>query len=152
MPCAIVSPCHIPYDAPRNVVRDIKLGYPRFVRRRSGALGVGFIRHGKVGTLAATELGLDDVPFLERPMKTQLIYAIPPSIYPIPGYLPDTVRATGFIFPPEGWEREVIAPTRCKTSSRALSCASHCRLVGIRWERLETMKTPPVSYEHATAP
>ena len=112
VPCAIVSPCHIPYDAPRDVVRDIKLGYPGLYDAEVEHWTWVLFDTTRWAHWRVTELGLDEVPFLERRMKTQLIYAIPASVYPIPGYLPDTVRATGFVFPPEGWEREVIVPTR----------------------------------------
>lgn len=136
VPCAIVSPCHIPYDAPRNVVRDIKLGYPGLYDAEVEHWAWVLFDTARWAHWRVTELGLDDVPFLERPMKTQLIYAIPPSIYPIPGYLPDTVRATGFFFPPEGWEREVIVPTRMQNFFQG---SVVCIALSTCWDKMGTL-------------
>jgi FkbM family methyltransferase len=136
VPCAIVSPCHIPYDAPRNVVRDIKQGYPGLYDAEVEHWAWVLFDTTRWAHWRVTELGLDDVPFLERPMKTQLIYAIPPSIYPIPGYLPDTVRATGFFFPPEGWEREVIVPTRMQNFFQG---SVVCIALSTCWDKMGTL-------------
>lgn len=136
VPCAIVSPCHIPYDAPRNVVRDIKLGYPGLYDAEVEHWAWVLFDTTRWAHWRVTELGLDEVPFLERRMKTQLIYAIPPSIYPIPGYLPDTVRATGFFFPPEGWEREVIVPTRMQDFFEGPVV---CIALSTSWDKMGTL-------------
>ena len=138
VPCAIVSPCYIPYDAPRHVVRDIKLGYPGLFDAEVEHWAWVLFDTERWAHWRVTQLCLDEVPFLERRMKTQLIYTIAPSIYPIPGYLPDSVRATGFVFPPEGWEREVIMPTRMQDF---FGGSVVCIALSTCWDKMKTLGT-----------
>ena len=57
--------------------------------------------------MARERLHLDEVPFLTRRRKTPLIYAISPTMCPVPGYWPESARMTGFFFPPADWEHRI---------------------------------------------
>ena len=104
IPCAIVSPCIVPYTAPSSVIERLKRGMPGLCDAEVEHWAWPLFDTKRWGRWRRERLHLDEVPFLTRQRKTPFIYAISSTVYPAPGYWPESVRMTGFFFPPADWE------------------------------------------------
>mmetsp|Transcript_7608 Transcript_7608/g.19376 ORF Transcript_7608/g.19376 Transcript_7608/m.19376 type:complete len:806 (-) Transcript_7608:109-2526(-) len=140
-PCAVVSPCVVPYTPPSSFAKRFKRAYPGlydFLSNREDGKPASWreVEHWlwpvfteRWGRWRSERLHLNEVPFLScmtdaaqhlgggtpttRP--TPLIYGCSPSITQVPGYWPDTVHVCGFWFPPDDWEHDVHVPQHLMT-------------------------------------
>lgn len=131
IPCAIVSPCVVPYTAPSSVMKRLKRGMPGLCDSEVEHWAWPLFDTKRWGRWRRERLHLDEVPFLTRRRKTPLIYAISPTMCPVPGYWPESARMTGFFFPPADWEHRIPC-----TFSKEVTDFSSDKVVTI------TMSTP----------
>ena len=104
VPCEIVSPCLVPYSAPTSLLERLERAYPGLYDDEVKHWMYQLFDTNRWGSFRRRKLHLDEVPFLTgRGRRPNLIYAISPTVCPIPGYWPSSVKAFGYFFPPDEW-------------------------------------------------
>jgi hypothetical protein len=133
VPCAVASPCVVPYTPPSSFAKRFRQAYPglfEFLQSQEDGKPASWreVEHWlwpvfteRWGRWRCNRLHLNEVPFAScigaaagtatRP-ATALMYGCSPSIVQVPGYWPDTVQVCGFWFPPHSWEHDVRVPPK----------------------------------------